>query len=79
MKKIRYFAQDPHSVEVEKFSQDTSSCTFVTWLGRFFEVADRRKDAACDKSSLTRSRRKRSQRTSWLLTDVLPLSSSNPS
>ncbi|RPJ50969.1 MAG: pyridoxamine 5'-phosphate oxidase family protein [Methanobacteriota archaeon] len=40
-KKIQYFRQNPYvSVEVEKYSSDLSSYTFVTLQGRLEEVED---------------------------------------
>jgi uncharacterized protein len=39
-KKIELYKQDPHvAVEIERFSPDMSSYTFVTLLGRLTEVA----------------------------------------
>jgi hypothetical protein len=41
-KKIQYFNLNPHvAVEIEKFSPDMSTYTFVTLLGQLIEVADR--------------------------------------
>ena len=41
-KKIQYFSQNPNvAVEIEQFSKDMSSFTFVTLLGRLAEVTDR--------------------------------------
>jgi len=41
-KKIQYFGQNPNvAVEIERFSKDMSSFTFVTLLGRLAEVTDR--------------------------------------
>ena len=41
-KKIRYFNENPNvAVEIELFSADMSSYTFVTLLGQLAEVADR--------------------------------------
>ena len=41
-KKIQYFSQNPNvAVEIERFSKDMSSYTFVTLLGRLAEVTDR--------------------------------------
>jgi len=40
-KKIQYFNQNPNvAVEIERFSEDMSSYTFVTLLGRLAEVTD---------------------------------------
>jgi nitroimidazol reductase NimA-like FMN-containing flavoprotein (pyridoxamine 5'-phosphate oxidase superfamily) len=41
-RKIQYFSQNPNvAVEIERFSKDMSSFTFVTLLGRLAEVTDR--------------------------------------
>lgn len=41
-KKIQYFSENPNvAVEIERFSADMSSYTFVTLLGRLSKVADR--------------------------------------
>jgi nitroimidazol reductase NimA-like FMN-containing flavoprotein (pyridoxamine 5'-phosphate oxidase superfamily) len=41
-KKIQYFSRNPNvAVEIEKFSADMSSYTFVTLQGRLTEVTDR--------------------------------------
>ncbi|MEI7827164.1 MAG: pyridoxamine 5'-phosphate oxidase family protein [Euryarchaeota archaeon] len=41
-KKIQYFNENPNvAVEIERFSADMSSYTFVTLLGRLAKVADR--------------------------------------